>query len=72
MKRLVIVFGILSLAVFNMLIEKDKKKKKKSKKDKNFLAVESAGPNGEPVLSGAEGGKYYMKGDKKVYLRKVK
>lgn len=71
MKRLAVMFGILSLAVFTMFIEKDKKKKK-SKKDKDFLLVETAGPNGEPILSGSEGGKYYVKGGKKVYLRKVK
>ncbi len=71
MKRLAIMFGILSLAVFTMLIEKDKKNKK-SKKEMNFLEVEIAGPNGEPILSGSEGEKYYVRGDKKVYLRKVK
>ncbi len=71
MKRLAFASGVLFLAVFSMFIGKDKKGKK-SKKDKNFLAVESAGPDGEPILSGAEGGRYYMKGDKKVYLRKAK
>ncbi len=71
MKRLAIAYGVLFLAVFTMFVAKDKKQKK-SKKDKNFLAVESSGPNGQPILSGADGVKYYMKGDKKVYLRKVK
>ncbi|MDQ6762219.1 MAG: hypothetical protein M3015_06290 [Bacteroidota bacterium] len=72
MKRLAVVFGILSLTVFAMLIEKNKKKKKKSKKEKKFLEVEMSAPNGEPILSGAGGGKYYMNGGKKVYLRKAK
>lgn len=71
MKRLAITLGVLSLAVFTMFIEKDKKNKK-GKKAKKFLEVEVAGPNGEPVLSGSGGGKYYIKDDKKVYLRKVK
>ncbi len=71
MKRLAVMLGILSLAVFTMLIEKDKKKKK-SKKERNFLEVEKEGPSGEPILSGAKGEKYYVRGDKKVYLRKVK
>ncbi len=71
MKRLAIAFGVLSLAVFTMLIEKDKKKKR-SKKEKHFLEVEIAGSNGEPILSSAGGEKYYMKGGKKVYLRKSK
>lgn len=71
MKRLAVMFGILSLAVFTMFIEKDKKKKK-SKKERNFLEVETASPDGAQILSSAEGEKYYVKGGKKVYLRKVK
>ena len=71
MKRLAITLGVLCFAVFTMFIEDDKKKKKR-KKGKEFLEVETTGPNGEPVLQGSGGGKYYIKGDKKVYLRKAK
>ena len=71
MKRLAITFGILTLAVFTMLIENDKKDKK-AKKTKRFLEVEATGPNGEPILEGSGGGKYYLKDDKKIYLRKAK
>lgn len=71
MKRLAIALGVLSLAVFTMFIEKDNKKKK-GKRAEKYLEVETTGPNGEPILSGSGGGKYYIKGDKKVYLRKAK
>ncbi len=69
MKRLAIAFGILSIAVFSMLMEKDKKKNKNSKKEESLSGVEMPGPHGEPVLIGAGGGRYYMKGDRKIYLR---
>ncbi|MEO6639345.1 MAG: hypothetical protein ABIN25_13790 [Ginsengibacter sp.] len=71
MKRLALAFGVLSLAVFTLFMGKEKKRKK-TKKGKKFLAVEMDGPHGEPILNDGKGGKYYMKGNKKVSLRKVK
>ncbi len=68
MKRLAITFGILCLGVFAMFIETDKKKKKK-RKEERLVSVELAGPHGETVLTGSHGGKYYMKDDRKIYIR---
>ncbi len=66
MKRLAITFGVLCLGVFAMFIEKDKKKKKK---EERLVSVELAGPHGETVLTGSHGGKYYIKDDRKIYIR---
>ncbi len=69
MKRMAIVFGILCLGVFTMFIERDKKKSKKFFKINTPGEDEITGPHGEPVLIGSHGGRYYLKGDKKVYLK---
>lgn len=64
MKRLAILVCALGVGVFTMFIENDKKKKKK-----RFLDPELRGPHGEPVSIGSGGGRYYIKDDRKVYLR---
>lgn len=70
MKKLAITFGILCLGIFVMFIEKDKKKGKKTRtgKGERLISVE-AGPHGETILTGSHGGKYYMKNDRKIYIR---
>ncbi|MEP7230083.1 MAG: hypothetical protein ABI691_07515 [Ginsengibacter sp.] len=69
MKRLAIVFGVLCIGIFTMFIENDKKKRKSiySKNDKD---VEFTGPHGEKILVGSSGGSYYLRGDRKVYVKK--
>ncbi len=69
MKRLAIVFGVLCLGVFAMFIEKDKKKGGKiySKSDNE---VEFTGPHGEKILVGSSGGRYYLRGDRKIYIKR--
>ncbi len=70
MKRLAIVFGVLCLGVFAMFIEKDKKKGKKIFGDKDEDAIEFTGPHGEKIMVGSSGGRYYLRGDKKIYVKK--
>lgn len=72
MKRLAIVFGVLCLGVFAMFIEKDKKKGERLFSDESENDVEFTGPHGEKILVGSNGGKYYLKGKKKIYVRKNK
>ncbi len=64
MKKLAVLCCVLGLGIFTMLLEKDTKKKKK----KRVLDPESTGPHGEPVIIGSNGGKYYFKNDRKVYI----
>lgn len=64
MKRLALLMCVLGIGVFTMFIENDSKKKKKK-----FLDPELTGPRGEPVLIGSGGGRYYLKKDRKVYLK---
>ena len=71
MKRLAVAFGILCLGVFAMFIEKDKKKDKKIVPDESE-EVEFTGPHGEKIMIGSSGGKYYLRGKKKVYVRRKK
>ena len=71
MKRLAIVFGVLCLGVFAMFIENNKKKKNKNISYEND-DVEFTGPHGEKILVGNSGGRYYLKGDKKVYIKRKK
>ncbi len=71
MKRLAVVFGVLCLGVFAMFIEKDKKKGKKTFSDESD-EVEFTGPHGEKIMIGSSGGKYYLKGKKKIYVKKKK
>ncbi|MDQ2863007.1 MAG: hypothetical protein M3R50_05025 [Bacteroidota bacterium] len=65
MKKLLLLLGVLSVSVATMFLETDKKKKKK----KQFLDLEITGPGGEPVLIGANGGRYYFKNERKIYIR---
>ena len=65
MKKILILLGVLGISVATMVLETDKKKKKK----KRFLDPEITGPHGEPVLIGANGGRYYFKNERKIYIR---
>ncbi|MEP6583589.1 MAG: hypothetical protein ABJA90_04965 [Ginsengibacter sp.] len=72
MKRLAMVFGVLCISVFALLTEKDKKKIGKISRHENDKDVEFTGPRGEKILVGTHGGKYYLKGETKVYIKKKK
>ncbi len=65
MKKLFLLLSVLGVSVVTMFLETDKKKKKK----KRFLDPELTGPHGEPVLIGSNGGRYYFKNDRKIYIR---
>jgi hypothetical protein len=65
MKKLLFLFGVLGVGVIAMFLETDKKKKKK----RQFLDAEITGPHGEPVLIGSNGGRYYFKNERKIYIR---
>lgn len=65
MKKLFLLLSVLGLSVVTMFLETDKKNKKK----KRFLDPEITGPHGEPVLIGSNGGRYYFKNDRKIYVR---
>lgn len=71
MKRLAIVFGVLCLGVFAMFIEKDNKVKKIFHRESED-DVEFTGPHGEKILIGSSGGRYYLKGKKKIYVKRKK
>ena len=65
MKKLLLLLGVLGVGVIAMFLETDKKKKKKNR----FLDPEITGPYGEPVLIGSNGGRYYFKNNRKIYIR---
>lgn len=70
MKRLAVVFGVLCLGVFAMLIETDSKKDKRTFHKESDDDVEFTGPHGEKILIGSSGGRYYLRGKKKVYVKR--
>ena len=72
MKRLAIAFGVLCLGVFAMFLENEKKKGHKKFDHENDNTVEFTGPHGEKILIGSSGGRYYLKGDKKIYVKNKK
>ena len=65
MKKLLLLLGVLSVSIATMFLETDKKKKNK----RPFLEPEIAGPGGERVIIGANGGRYYFKNERKIYIR---
>lgn len=72
MKRLAVVFGVLCLGVFAMFIENDKKTGKKNFHKESDDDVEFTGPHGEKIFIGSSGGRYYLRGKKKVYVKRKK
>lgn len=51
---------------------KEEKKRKKIFIDEREDNVEFTGPHEEKILVGSSGGRYYLKGKKKIYLGKKK
>ena len=73
-KLLLLPFALISLASFaqqkkkELKVAVDSTKVKATNKYTDNVDDRMKGPNGEKVFIGPSGGRYYMKGDKKVYL----
>ncbi len=67
MKKLAIALSVMGLAIFTLLMGSDKKSKKYNAGIGN-LDEEMVGPRGEEIFIGANGGRYFLKDGKKVYV----
>ena len=69
MKRLAIIFSVLFLSVFTLWQAKNKKKSAKNKiTHEGEIDEEMRGPRGEEMYIGSGGGRYFIRGNKKIYV----
>ena len=70
MKKLVILFSLALVSAFSFAQAKSKPAKAKTNQDKYHDNIDDRmkGPKGEVIYIGANGGRYYLRNDKKIYL----
>ncbi len=67
MKKLAIALSVMGLAIFTLLMGSDKKSKKDNA-DIGNLDEGMVGLRGEEIFIGANGGRYFLKDGKKIYV----
>lgn len=67
MKRLAVILSVMGLAILSLLMGSDKKSKKDTSNIGN-LDEEMVGPRGEEIFIGTNGGRYFLKDGKKIYV----
>jgi hypothetical protein len=68
MKKLVVLLSVLFVSMFTLFMGGGNKNKKGNKNSEGTLDEEMVGPRGEEIFVGANGGRYYLKDGKKIYV----
>ncbi len=68
MKKLSVLLSVLAVAIISLFFESNKKGGRKNKNRQGTVDDEMAGPRGEEIYIGANGGRYFLKEGKKIYV----
>lgn len=68
MKMLGIIFGIMTVGFIALLSSPDDKQKVKMLHTDGEVDSDMTGPEGQQVLIGTGGGRYYIRKNRKVYV----
>jgi hypothetical protein len=68
MKKLVVLLSVLFVSMFTLFMGGGNKNKKGNKSREGNIDEEMVGPKGEEIFVGANGGRYFLKDGKKIYV----